>query len=90
MIIFIYPIFSICHSNEYIYELTNCFKQSSKDDDYQLIGGSDYWISFMTNCPCSWTLFGVWITWDRLFAATWTIIVAAIASGAAAFFSQIF
>eukprot|EP01040_Poterioochromonas_malhamensis_P008070 gene8070-8724_t len=86
-ILFLYPIISLCHANSYIYELTNCFKQSSKDD-FDLIGGGARWVELMTNCPAAWTFYGVWITWDRLFGVLWTTVAASVASGVAALCAQ--
>jgi hypothetical protein len=82
IVLFVYPILSLCHANAYIYELSNCFQKSSKDD-FQLMGGSEEWVEFMTNCPAAWTFHGLWITWDRLFGLMWTCGAAGIASAAA-------
>jgi hypothetical protein len=88
-ILFLYPLLSLCHANAYIYELSNCFKRSSKND-YQLIGGCDQWIEFMINCPAAWTYNGLWITWDRVIGLIWTFAAAALTAVCGTVFSIFF
>jgi hypothetical protein len=86
LILFVYPIASLCHANAYIYELTAFFSKSSTDD-FQLIGGCQQWVNFTTSCPAAWTFMGLWITWDRLFGLLWTFFAAGLASALAAIFA---
>lgn len=87
LLLFIYPIASLCHANASVTELTAFFNKSSKDD-FQLIGGCQEWVEFTTSCPAAWTFMGLWITWDRLFGVLWTFLAGGIASAVAAFFSS--
>ena len=88
LVLFIYPIVSLCHANAYIYEMTSFFSKASKED-FQLIGGCQDWIDFTTSCPAAWTFLGLWITWDRLFGLLWTFAAGGIASGVAAVFALV-
>ena len=31
-------------------------------------GGRNKWLDFVNAVPAAWTLFGVWITWSKMFA----------------------
>lgn len=31
-------------------------------------GGRNKWLEFVNAVPAAWTLFGVWITWSKMFA----------------------
>ena len=35
---------------------------------YVMIGGRNKWLEFVNAVPAAWTLFGVWITWSKMFA----------------------
>jgi hypothetical protein len=88
LLLFVYPIASLCHANASTTELTSFFAKSSKED-FRLIGGCQEWVEFTTSCPAVWTFMGLWITWDRLFGLMWTFLAAALASGIATFFSML-
>jgi hypothetical protein len=89
LILFIYPIMCLCHANRYIYELSNAFKRSSKED-FALIGGCDRWIQFIADCPAAWTFYGLWITWDRLIGLIWTFAAAGMASLVGTLYAVVF
>ena len=45
---------------------------------YVMKGGRNKWLEFVNAVPAAWTLFGVWITWSKMFAvlsAFFTFIV---------------
>jgi hypothetical protein len=86
LLLFVYPIASLCHANASVTELTAFFSKSSKEDS-KLIGGCQEWVEFTTSCPAAWTFMGLLMTWDRLFGLLWTFLAAGLASGVATFFS---
>ncbi|KAJ1440858.1 hypothetical protein B484DRAFT_391048, partial [Ochromonadaceae sp. CCMP2298] len=54
-------------------------------EDFGLIGGRDTWLAYMDGVPAVWTLYGIWITWDKLTALLWTALtgVGVVAIGVA-------
>lgn len=78
IILVIYPIASICHANSVLYEIQECF-QNSSPEDFSVIGGRDRWMKFIELCPIVWTYFGIWVTWGKLGGLIWTGIVGLIA-----------
>ena len=81
LILVIYPISSICHANSYLFVLKEAFLVSAPDD-FMVIGGRESWLAFLQDVPAIWTLYGLWLTWERLFALMWSILVSV---GATAF-----
>ncbi len=77
-ILFVYPVASIAHANSCIFLLQEAFLVSSPED-YEILGGRDKWIAFLTAVPAAWSVCGLWVTWDRLFAIFWTLVTAAAA-----------
>jgi len=43
-------------------------------DDFEAIGGVERWRTYITDSPLVWTVFGLWVTWDRLIAAAYSVM----------------
>ena len=41
------------------------------------VGGRAMWLSFWTSIPAAYTVFGLWITFDRIACAVYTVLTAA-------------
>eukprot|EP01036_Dinobryon_divergens_P028928 gene28928-37950_t len=63
----IFPTISLAHANSFINPLVNTFSAAA-EEDFQMIGGRNKWLEFVNAVPAAWTLFGVWITWSKMFA----------------------
>jgi hypothetical protein len=74
----IYPIISISHANSYLYELLRMF-EGTAGEDYLVLGGRKYWISFIEICPIVWTYYGIWMTYDRLQGLVYTSVAGIVA-----------
>ncbi len=77
-ILLVYPIMSIARANACIYPLQDVFKVSSPAD-YAIIGGRDNWTTFLSDVPIAWSIYGFWVTWDRLFGLLWAVLTGVIA-----------
>ena len=44
---------------------------------YVDVGGRDAWLSFVTSVPAAWTVYGLWITFERIAGAVYTVLTAA-------------
>jgi hypothetical protein len=71
----VYPVLSISFANSYFIKMYDTFRRAD-DDDYELIGGIDYWLRVFSDSPATWTFFGLAITPERLAALLWTSLVA--------------
>jgi len=45
-------------------------------DDFEAIGGVERWRTYIIDSPLVWTVFGFWVTWDRLIAAAYSVMFA--------------
>jgi hypothetical protein len=75
LVLVVYPILSITFANSYFIKMYDIFRIAD-DEDYELIGGRDYWLNVFSDSPATWTFFGLAITPERLAALLWTSLVA--------------
>jgi hypothetical protein len=71
----IYPVLSIAFANANFIEMSNIFRIAD-DNDYALIGGRNRWLNVFKDAPAAWTIFGVFVTPQQLFAVLWTALLA--------------
>jgi hypothetical protein len=76
----VYPIVAMAHANSFTKHLDMLFVQASPDD-FQVIGGKEKWKEFISSVPAVWTIFGLNITWQRLFAAFSSLLTIIFAFG---------
>ena len=76
----LYPVMSIEHANAYLYALRDTFLIAAPGD-YTVLGGRDKWAEFLDEVPAVWTLYGLWVTWDKLFGVLWAVITTGVAVG---------
>jgi hypothetical protein len=76
----VYPIVAMAHANSFTKHLHMLFVQASPDD-FQVIGGKEKWKEFISSVPAVWTIFGLEITWQRLFAVFSTLLTIMFAFG---------
>jgi len=67
------PIIFIANVNGFIFQLNELFKASSPDD-FEAIGGVERWKTYIADSPLVWTIFGLWVTWERLIAAAYSVV----------------
>jgi hypothetical protein len=72
-VLVIYPITSLAHANAYVYALQEQFLVAAPED-FAVLGGREEWLSYLERVPAVWTVYGVWITWDRLTGLLWTSV----------------
>ena len=72
-VLVIYPIISLAHANAYVYALREQFLVAAPDD-FSVIGGRDIWLDYLERVPAIWTVYGLWVTWDRLTGLLWTCV----------------
>lgn len=80
LILIVYPVVSIAYANSFVYELKELFTIAA-EEEYSIIGGKAKWMSLLEAAPVVWTVFGFWITYDKLFAMLWALLSAAAAIG---------
>jgi len=55
-------------------------------DDFEAIGGVERWKTYIADSPLVWTIFGLWVTWERLIATAYsTLFVVPSSIGAVSF-----
>eukprot|EP01034_Spumella_vulgaris_P027734 gene27734-34501_t len=72
VVLVIYPIVSLSHANSFCYALQDLFTVAAPKD-FEIIGGREMWINFLTSAPAVWTVFGIWVTWDKLVGFLWAV-----------------
>jgi hypothetical protein len=87
LILVILPIHSITHANAYMLKLQDMFCNCSPKD-FSLIGGRDLWLGFLSSAPPLWSIYGVYITYERLIGLLSTSVVA-IAAFLISFYSGV-
>ena len=70
-ILSIYPIMSLAHANSYAHSLQELFLVAAPED-FTVLGGRDGWLEYLDKVPAVWTVYGLWVTWDRLTGLLWT------------------
>jgi hypothetical protein len=75
IVIIIYPIISIAFANSYLLKIKEIFSVAA-DEDFQVIGGRDFWLNFLDQFPAVWTCYGLYITPERLMGLIWTTVAA--------------
>lgn len=43
-------------------------------DDFEAIGGVERWKTYIADSPLVWTIFGLWVTWERLIATAYSVV----------------
>ncbi len=79
-VLFIYPITRIAYANNSVQQIHKIFCTAAPSD-FSVIGGRDCWKDFLNSAPPAWAIYGIWITWDKLFGLFYTFGAAAIAYG---------
>ena len=79
-VLIIYPVLSLAHANAYVYALQEQFLIAAPED-FVALGGRDAWLDFLVKVPAIWTVYGMWVTWDRLTGILWTIVAGVGAVG---------
>jgi hypothetical protein len=72
VVLVIYPIVSLSHANSFCYALQELFIVAAPND-FEILGGRDMWINFLASAPAVWTVFGLWVTWDKLVGFLWAV-----------------
>eukprot|EP01038_Epipyxis_sp_PR26KG_P005449 gene5449-7542_t len=78
VIVLVLPILSITHANSHVSLLTESFFDASPDD-FSILGGRDKWIEFIKSVPAVWTIYGIWITYDKFYATASAVLLTVIA-----------
>ena len=70
----LYPIYCLAYANGAIETIRNSFVFQSSPSNYDVIGGRDRWIYYLTQSPAFWTIFGFALTWNVLYSVIGSII----------------
>ena len=70
----IYPIYCLAYANGAIETIRDSFVYQCSPGNYDVIGGRDVWIRYLTQSPAYWTLFGYALTWNVLYSVIVSII----------------
>ena len=46
-------------------------------EDFSVLGGRDVWLDYLSKVPAIWTIYGFWVTWDRITGVLWAGIATA-------------
>ena len=71
-ILIIHPILSLAHANAYVYALREQFLVAAPED-FAALGGRDAWLDYLEKVPAIWSVYGLWVTWERLTGVVWTL-----------------
>eukprot|EP01038_Epipyxis_sp_PR26KG_P013007 gene13007-17439_t len=78
VIVLVLPILSITHANSHVSLLTESFVDASPDD-FSILGGRDKWIEFIKSVPAVWTIYGIWITYDKFYGVFSAFFISSLA-----------
>eukprot|EP01036_Dinobryon_divergens_P022112 gene22112-30346_t len=71
----VFPTWSLAHVNACISLIEELFKNASAED-FKIIGGKEKWTDFVETVPPAWTLYGLWITYNRIAGLASTALTA--------------
>jgi hypothetical protein len=73
----VYPTVALAHANSFIEPMLKLFAMAAPDD-FEVLGGKDKWQDFVSSVPAAWTVCGIWITWQKLYAMLSTVFSAVL------------
>lgn len=70
----LFPIYCLAYANAAIDTIKLSFQLQCTPTNYEIIGGRDQWINYLSQSPAHWTVFGFAITWNVLYSVIGSII----------------
>jgi hypothetical protein len=77
IVLFLFPVYCLAYTNSAVDTIFNGFSYAAPED-YQALGGRDTWLTFITQAPLYWHIFGFAITRTWLTGIMCSIVLAAI------------
>jgi hypothetical protein len=70
----LFPIYCLAYANAAIDRIKSSFQKQCTPTNYEIIGGRDRWIEYLSQSPAHWTVFEYAITWNVLYSVIGSII----------------
>jgi hypothetical protein len=74
LVLMVYPVVSLARANDHVSALQELFLVAAPED-FEVIGGRDRWLTYLEKVPAMWTVYGLWVTWEKVTGAVWAGVV---------------